>query len=147
MRKRLLLLTAAATLAFAAPAAANPITSVGPFTGPGGQITLGGGASTAPAQLDWNVVGGVPNPVLQGRLYMDNVPGVQARVRVQYFDNLFNHAFLNTLADPLRNGAAGIVVYGTNVGPQAGSAHAHVEIVANGAVVGTATCTMGIATC
>ena len=82
MRTNLLLATAAATLAFAAPAAAAPFTDVGPFTGPAGQITLGGGNSAAPAQIDWGLAGGVPNPTLSGRLFMDNVPGVQARVRV-----------------------------------------------------------------
>jgi hypothetical protein len=147
MRKRFLLATAAATLAFAAPAAANPITTVGPLSGPAGQVTLGGAASNVPAQLDWAVAGGVPNPVLQGRLFMSNVPGVQARVRVQFFDDAVNHALLNTQAGPIRNGVNGVVVFGTTVGPQAGSAHAHVELVVNGAVVNTAFCTMGVAAC
>ena len=148
MRKRFLLLTAAATLAFAAPAAANPITSVGPLSGPGGQITLGGAASNVPAELDWGVVGGVHNPVLRGRLFMTNAGGVQARIRVGFYNDVFNHVLLSTQAGPIRNGVAGgVAVFGTNVGPQAGSAHAHVELVVNGAVVNTAYCTMGVATC
>ena len=100
----LLLATAAATLAFAAPAAAAPFTDVGPFTGPAGQITLAGGTSTAPAQIDWGLAGGVPNPTLSGRLFMDNVPGVQARVRVVNYDNAINLNLLGTQNGALRHG-------------------------------------------
>jgi hypothetical protein len=148
MRTRFLLATAAAaTLAFAAPAAANPFTSVGPLTGPAGQVTLGGAASNVPAEIDWDLVGGVPNPVLRGRLFMDNVPGAQARVRVQYYDDAVSHTLLNTQAGPIRNGVNGVDVFGTNIGPEAGSAHAHVQLLVNGAVVDTATCTMGGPAC
>ena len=147
MHKRFLPATAAATLAFAAPAAANPISAVGPLSGPAGQITLGGVASNVPAQLDWDLVGGVPNPVLQGPLFMTNVPGVQARVRVQYYDDAINHTFISTQIDPIRNGVNGVAAFGVNVGPEAGAAHAHVELVVNGAVVDTAFCTMGVAAC
>ena len=73
--------------------------------------------------------------------------GVQARVRLQFFDDGINHALLNTQAGPIRNGVNGVVVFGTNVGPQGGSAHAHVELVVNGAVVNTAICTMGVPAC
>lgn len=147
MRKRFLLATAAATLAFAAPAAANPFSAVGPLSGPGGQITLGGAASNVPAEIDWGLAGGVPNPVLQGRLFMNNVPAAQARVRVRYFNNAVSHTLLNTQAGPIRNGVAGVGVFGTNIGPEPGSAHAHVELVVNGAVVNTAVCTMGGPAC
>jgi len=147
MRKRFLLATAAATLAFASPAAANPFSAVGPLSGPAGQVTLGGAASNTPAEIDWDVVGGVPNPVLRGRVFMTNVPAAQARVRVQYFDDAVSHTLLNTQAGPLLNGVAGVAVFGTNIGPEPGSAHAHVQLLVNGAVVNTATCTMGVAAC
>jgi len=147
MRTRLLLATAAATLAFAAPAAAAPFTDVGPFSGPAGQITLGGANSAAPAQIDWGLAGGVPNPSLQGRLFMDNVPGVQARVRVVNYDNAVNHNLLGTQNGAIRNGVAGLAVFGVNSPAFGGAAHQHVQIVVNGAVVATAICTMGDPTC
>ena len=112
------------------------------------RLLLASAAAGSPAQIDWNVAGGVPHPVLQGQLVMNNVPGVQARVRVRYFDNVPNHALLNTQASPVFNGMMGVAVFATNVGPEPGSAHAHVELVVNGAVVNTATtCTMGVAAC
>jgi hypothetical protein len=148
MRTRFLLATAAAaTLAFAAPAAANPFSAVGPLSGPAGQITLGGAASNVPAEIDWDIVGGVPNATLRGRLFMTNAPAAQARVRLRYFDDAVSHTLLNTQAGPIRNGVAGVAVFGTNIGPEPGSAHAHVELVVNGAVVDTAVCTMGVPAC
>ena len=85
MRTKLLLATAAATLAFAAPAAAAPFTDVGPFTGPAGQITLAGGNTTAPAQIDWGLAGGV-RPVAVGPVVHGQRPGREARVGVANFD-------------------------------------------------------------
>ncbi len=147
MRKRLLLATAAATLAFASPAAAAPFTDVGPLTGPFGQVTLGGGNSGAPAQIDWGLAGGVPNPSLTGRLYLNNVPGVQARVRVVNYDDAVNLNLLGTQIGALRNGAAGIAVFPVNTPAFGGAAHQQVQIVVNGAIVATANCTMGVAIC
>ena len=146
MRRRFLLTAAAATLALVSPAVANA-TAVGPLSGPAGQVTLGGAASNVPAQLNWNVVGGVPNPILQGRLFMNNVPGSQARVLVEFYDDAVSHTLLNTQAGAIRTGIGGVAVFGTNIGPQAGSAHAHVELMVNGVVVNTALCTMGVPAC
>jgi|GEM_PF-4927190 hypothetical protein len=147
MRTRLLLATGAATLALAAPAAAAPFTDVTPLSGPAGQLTLGGFSSSSDARIDWDVFGGVPHPVLRGRLYMDNLPGVQSRVRVRFFDDAINHNPLGAQVTPIRTGVAGIAVFGTAVGPQSGAAHAHVELLANGAVIDTAVCTMGVPSC
>src|SRR5262245_47298862 len=101
MRTKLLLATAAATLAFAAPAA--PFTAVG-LSGPAGQVTFGGGTAAAPGQIDWGVVGGVPSASLQGRLRMFNVFGTQAQLQLQYYDA--NHVLLGTDTGALRNGIA-----------------------------------------
>jgi len=147
MRTKLLLATAAATLAFAAPAAAAPFTDVGPFTGPAGQITLAGGNTTAPAQIDWGLAGGVPNPTLTGRLFMDNVPNVQARVRVVNYDNAINLNLLGTQNGALRQGVGGLAVFGVSSPAFGGAAHQEIQIVANGVVVATRACTMGVATC
>ncbi len=149
MRTKLLLATAAATLAFAAPAAAAPFTDVGPFTGPGGQITLGGtAASSAPAQIDWGLAGGVANPTLSGRLYLDSVgAAVQARVRIEDYDNAVNHNLVGVQNGALRTGAAGLAVFGVNFPAFPAAAHQHVQIVVNGAVVATRACTMGVAVC
>ena len=147
MRTKLLLATAAATLAFAAPAAAAPFTDVGPFSGPAGQLTLGGANSAAPAQIDWGLAGGVPNPALSGRLFMDNLPGVQARVRVVNYDNAVSLNLLGTQIGALRNGVAGLAVFGASSPAFGGAAHLEVQLVANGMVVATATCTMGVPTC
>ena len=147
MRTKLLLATAAATLAFAAPAAAAPFTDVGPFSGPAGQLTLGGANSAAPAQIDWGLAGGVPNPTLTGRLFMDNLPNVQARVRVVNYDNAINLNLLGTQNGALRQGVGGLAVFGVNSPAFGGAAHQEIQIVANGVVVATRACTMGVATC
>ena len=147
MRTKLLLATAAATLAFAAPAAAAPFTDVGPLTGPAGQLTLAGANTTAPAQIDWGLAGGVPNPTLTGRLFMDNLPNVQARVRVVNYDNAINLNLLGTQNGALRQGVGGLAVFGVNSPAFGGAAHQEIQIVANGVVMATATCTMGVAAC
>ena len=149
MRTRLLLATAAATLAFASPAAAAPFTDVGPLSGPGGQIDFGGATAGVPGEIDWNVAGGVPVPTLRGRLFMLDAGGAQARVRTVYYDDPVNHMLVTTQNGALRNGVAGgLATYPVNIGPfVAGSSHVHQELVVNGMVVDTATCSLGQAAC
>jgi hypothetical protein len=148
MRTKLLLATAAATLAFAAPAAAAPFTNVGPLSGPAGQVNFTGLAAGTPGQIDWGVVGGVPSPTLQGRLRMFDVPGVQAQLRTEYYDAA--HNLLGASNGALRTGiAGGLAIYPVNLtGPAAtGAVHVHEELIANGVVVDTAICNIGMAAC
>jgi opacity protein-like surface antigen len=148
MRTRLLLATAAATLALAAPAAAAPFTDVGPLSGPAGQVTFGGGTAAAPGQIDWDVVGGVPSPSLQGRLRMFDVPGATAQLQTEYYDA--NHVLLGIANGAPRNGiAGGLAVYPVNLtnGSSVGAVHVHEELLVNGVVVDAAICTIGQAAC
>jgi len=149
MRKRLLLATAAATLAFAAPAAAAPFTDVGPLSGPAGQVNFVGGAAGTPGQIDWGVPagGGASNPTLQGRLRLFNVPGAQAQMHTEYYDAA--HNLVTTDSGLLRNGiAGGLAIYPVNLGPSAaGVTHVHEVLEVNGVVVDTAICNLGQAAC
>ncbi len=146
MRTKLLLATAAATLAFAAPAAAAPFTDVGPLSGPAGQVEFGGGVAGAPGQIDWDLVGVVTNPTLEGRLRMFNVPGVQAQLQTQFYNSA--HVLIGTQTGVLRNGiAGGLATYPVNLGPGADVDHVHEQLIVNGVVVDTAFCTRGQAAC
>ena len=148
MRTKLLLATAAATLAFAAPAAAAPFTDVGPLSGPAGQVTFGGGVAAAPGQIDWGVPagGGATNPALLGRLRMFNVPGVQAQLQTEYYNAA--HVLIGTQTGVLRNGiAGGLATYPVNLGPGPNVSHVHEQLIVNGVVVDTAFCTLGQAAC
>ena len=95
------LATAAAALAIttvaAAPASAWPVDHpriVGPHVDFGSNWN---GAANEPndgGNLYWDTTGGVVTPTLSGRLFMNNVAGLRARLRIDYYDAAHNRIAL-----------------------------------------------------
>ena len=115
-------------LGVAGPAAAQPIDDVQIDTA---SVDFGenfaGGAPQDPGKLDWNELPNSTSPFLEGNLYLTDLPGVHARVKIEYYDPA-HVAPIATRTGAPKNGVNGLAVHAIHLGGIT-SASRHVHVV------------------